>query len=319
MRPKHERRVRFALCLAALLFCGARAVARQAAGAPQIFGEGVVSAGFDESGGAFTPGGETFFFVKGIRWSDLSVIVFTRRTNGRWGEPRVAPFSGRYDDKDPFISADGARLYFSSNRPAEGADAKTDFDLWVVERRANGWGRPRHLGGAVNTSADEESPSLAADGTLYFTSNREGGQGGFDVYRARMAGDSYAAPENLGEAVNARGDERQVTVEPRGRFLLFSSRRPGGSGDLDIYVSRDGGGRWLPAQNLGPGINSGLADFAPLLSRDGKTLFFTSHRAKSQAGGQERPSDYPTLVRRFRAAGNNSADIYHVGIGVLTQ
>lgn len=320
-RPMCEKRARLALYLAAVLCClpcASPSSAQQTAEGPKIFGEGVVSAGFDESGGAFTPDGETFYFVKGIRWSDeLSVIVFSRRANGRWGEPRVAPFSGRYQDRDPFISADGAKLYFSSNRPTEGTSPKPDFDLWVVERRGRGWGRPERLGGAVNTSADEASPSLAADGTLYFTSNRKGGRGGFDIYRARTAGGAVESPENLGEAVNAGGDERQVTVEPGGRFIIFASQRRGGSGDFDLYVSHHDGGSWLPAQNLGPGVNTGLADFSPLLSPDGKTLFFTSYRGLPRAGGGEREADYGALVRRLRAAGNNSADIYYVGVGVL--
>ncbi|MGH7673944.1 MAG: hypothetical protein ACREMV_01625, partial [Gemmatimonadales bacterium] len=124
------------------------------------------------------------------------MIVVSRRRGNAWSPPEVAPFSGRYSDYDPFLSADGARLFFVSNRPAGPTDSTTDFDVWMVERAGDRWAEPRNLGAPVNTPRDEFYPSVASDGTIYFSAVRDsGGQGGFDVWRSRWAEARYQEPE----------------------------------------------------------------------------------------------------------------------------
>ena len=85
-------------------------------------------------------------------------ILETYRRAGRWTEPRVAPFSGRWSDADPHIAPDGAWIYWISNRPlpTDSGDVRKngrdDYDIWFAERLASGeWGEPRHLGSPVSS------------------------------------------------------------------------------------------------------------------------------------------------------------------------
>src|SRR5206468_9307685 len=97
---------------------------------PSIFGEGVISTGDYESHPAFTPDMKTIYFLKDSPDFFFWTIFVSDFQDGRWSEPRVAPFSGQYKDADPFITADGSKLFFISNRPVPGK-AHRDLDIWV--------------------------------------------------------------------------------------------------------------------------------------------------------------------------------------------
>src|SRR5262245_2840025 len=84
---------------------------------PALFGEGVVSTGEYESHPAFTPDGRTLYFVRSTPQFTGWTIHVTHHADGRWSTPKVAPFSGKHRDADPFSSADGKQLYFISDRP----------------------------------------------------------------------------------------------------------------------------------------------------------------------------------------------------------
>jgi Tol biopolymer transport system component len=285
----------------------------QAQEEPVLFAENIISTSFDERGIAFAPDGKSLYLTKGVRYADLSVIITSHFAHGTWHTPEVAAFSGRYRDKDPGLSADGTKLYFSSDRPVRGTQPK-DFDIWVVEKTARGWGRPKNLGAPVNTDADEQSPAPAAGGTLYFTSNHQAGRGDLDIYRAKLTGQQFAPPENLGEAINSARAEMEVCVDPQERFLVFASARPG-FGSADLFVSYFADGQWTPAKNLGAGINTGAEERSPSLSADGQALFFSSNRGMGQAGVQPQRMTYQELVEKLRSARNDSADIYRVSVG----
>ncbi len=283
----------------------------QADDQPVLFMENNVSTGFDERSVAFAPDGKSIYLTKGIRYADLSVIVVMHLKNGTWRTPEVVAFSGRYRDRDPFVSANGTRLYFSSDRPVPGAQSG-DFNLWVVEKKARGWGLPKNLGLPINTDSNEQSPCVTSDGTLYFTSDRKGGRGDLDIYRARLNGKEYSPPENLGEAINSAAAEMEVSCDPLGQFLVFSSRRPG-FGNSDLLISHLENDQWAPAKNLGSGINNAAEECSPSLSPDGQSLFFSSTRGLGQRQ-QQRRLTYQELLIKLRSAGNDSADIYRVSM-----
>jgi len=72
----------------------------------QLFGEGVISTPFREWTTTFTPDGQTVYFSRGnLRYA----IIYSERVNGKWQKPKLAPFSGRWSDTDPFISSDGMK------------------------------------------------------------------------------------------------------------------------------------------------------------------------------------------------------------------
>ena len=286
---------------------------------PAIFGEGVISTRDHESGVTFTPDGRTVYFVRSTPDLSLRVILVSKFEGGRWGTPEVAPFSGQYTDTDPCLSPDGAKLYFASRRPVTGAAQRADADLWVVEKTGAGWGEPRHLDAPVNSESQETSPAVTADGTLYFSSNRAGGRGAADIYRAPLVGGRYAAPENLADAVNTPSPELQVFVSPDESVLIFAGAgREDSQGGIDLYLSRRTDGAWSKPSNLGGKINSAAADTAPRISPDGRYLFWTSTRGYGFDERHEKRLSYRELSEKLRGVRNSLGDIYQIDIGELS-
>ena len=204
-----------------------------------MIGPGAVSTDDDEFGGAITPDGATIYFDKTVPTSNQYVIVESHRVDGGWTTPQVAPFSGRYSDSDPVLSPDGRTLYWTSDRPV-GGTIKHDYDLWKAERSSSGdWGLPEHLSAPINSDANEYFASVTRDGTMYFSSARDGGEAGtVDVFRSRLRNGHYQAPENLRRELNGSDVsyyDLDAAVSPDERTLVVSSfGRPDGLGSADM-------------------------------------------------------------------------------------
>lgn len=284
-----------------------------------IFAEGVVSTRDYESSITFTPDGKTAYFVKSTPDLSFRTILLTSFERGSWTTPEVAAFSGQYSDTDPCLSPDGSKLFFASRRPLEGTTPKADADIWLVERRGDGWSEPRRLDAPVNTGSQETSPSVASDGTLYFSSNRAGGRGGADIYRARLVEGRYTAPENLGDAINAPTPELQVFVSSDDRMLIVAcAGRPDSQGGLDLYLSRFRDGQWTKTANLGEKINSSATETAPRISPDGRYFFWTSTRGYGFAAEHEKRLSYRELSNRLGNTRNSLGDIYQIDLSALS-
>lgn len=248
---------------------------------PVLFAPGIVSTDTAEWSTAVTPDGLEVFF--GLFAEGSTYILHMKSVRGRWTEPAVASFSGKYPDYDLTMSPNGNRVYFTSLRPASGVGPQIDSpDVWYVDRTEQGWGDPVRLPEPINTDGWELYPSESRDGFLYFFSSRPGGFGSFDVYRAAMEGDELGQPANLGPAVNTERGETDAYISPDGDYLVFSSKRDQGFGDSDLYVSfKLPDHTWTKARNLGAPVNTEHREFCPSVSPDGKYLFFTSRRPKN--------------------------------------
>lgn len=245
---------------------------------PVIFAPGIVSTPAIDFACAFSPDGTTFYFTRFDLNSMKTVIMMMGRENHRWSEPQTAPFSGQYSDFEAFVSYDGKKLYFCSNRPLKKEGILKDQDIWVIEKTAAGWSAPENPGPPLNSNKEELYPTLTRDGTVYFRSDREGGLGLGDLYRAKVVDGVYAKPENLGNMINTEFDELNAFISPDGGYIIFASRgRPDCYGGNDLYISfRKPDGTWTPAKNMGDQINSPKDEYTPIVSPDGKFLFFTS-------------------------------------------
>lgn len=235
--------------------------------------------------------------------------------DGRWTEPQVAPFSGQYRDADPFITPDGSKFLFISDRPAPGK-AHRDLDIWMMDRVGSAWGEPRNLGAPVNSDGSEWYPTLAADGTLYFGSNRPGGFGKTDLYRSRLVEGRYTDPENLGASINSDLDEFEPYIAPDQSFLIFMGENRERRGDFDLYISYQKSGAWTKPQELPSGINSPANEFSPKISPDGKYFFWTSARSVLDRSAARRRTTREYL-NEIRSPGNGLGDIYYIGIQSL--
>jgi Tol biopolymer transport system component len=248
---------------------------------PELFEPGNISTHAGEIFPAFSPDGETLYFnTHESGWTNHTLVMSHRDGDG-WSAPEVLTFSGRFNDRAPRPSPDGRRLYFSSDRPLEDGKSPGDFNLWVVERAADGsWGEPRALPEPVNTPNDEWHSSVTADGTLYFSSrDRPAGHGRSDIYRTSSDGSKYSQPENLGQPINDELSQPDLYVSPEGRFMiLVITDHPAGYGGDDLYVSYFNDGSWTPPENLGPLVNSPEYEYGPTISPGGRYLYFSSHR-----------------------------------------
>lgn len=186
--------------------------------------------------------------------------------------------STRADEIRATLSADGQRIIWASNREG-GAGG---WDLWQATLQDKRWMEPQPL--AVNSAADEVDPFLSTDGRwLYFASNRKGGHGGFDLYRAAVAADgSLGRPQNLGPAVNGRQDERSPALADDGR-LLFSSNRGSGSGGWDLWRAAAAGEGFAAPVALA-GINTAADELDASWLGGGRGLVFA--RANASGGAQ---------------------------------
>ena len=151
--------------------------------------------------------------------------------------------------------------------------AKADFTF----------GTPTNLGPTVNGTAGEYGPSISADGlSLYFSSNRIGGSGGWDIWmiNRETTNTDWSTPINLGATVNTSADEGRPSISADGLSLYYEANRPGGSGGWDIWVTTRATTEhdWGTPVNLGPIINSSTVDSGPSISADGLLLFFESAR-----------------------------------------
>lgn len=234
---------------------------------------------------AISPDGrEVFFTRQGTDWKEQTIWQLTKQADGSWSAPRPASFSGRFRDLEPFFAPDGKRLYFASGRPKPNREG-ADVDIWMVERLAAGWSEPIHLGPAINSEKDEYYPSVTSEGHLYFTSEREGGPGKEDIYRAEYSNGSWLTARPLDAGVNSAYYEFNANVSPDESLLIFTSYgRSDDTGRGDLYISkRNSDGSWAPAKNL-KAANSTDLDYCPFVSPDGKTLYYTSEKAGKKNG-----------------------------------
>ncbi|MEH6679946.1 MAG: hypothetical protein V7724_05325 [Sediminicola sp.] len=228
-------------------------------------------------------GTEAYFTVQSPL-GERSVLVRCQKNGSRWSAPEIAPFSGSFDDMEPFLDPSGLRLYFASNRPLDPSSVKTkDFDIWYVARKSvqADWGKPINLGAPVNTEHDEFYPSVSTNQNVYFTCAGRGGKGKDDIFMAQWEGDRYLEPAPLDDHINSDGYEFNAYVAPDESFLLYSAyQREDGLGSGDIYIAlKTKEGAWAKALPLGPNFNSEKMDYCPFMDINNKTLYFTSKRS----------------------------------------
>ena len=276
---------------------------------PEIFAPDFISTNLGERDAAFTPDGKEFYYS--LWTGSFGVILVTKETETGWSNPEIASFSHNNSNIEPFITSNGKKLFFSSNRPIEKNDDEKDYDIWYVIKTDSGWSTPINVGSPVNSNADEFYPSVADNGNLYFTAQTEKSLGSEDIWLSKFKDGKYEKPENLGEAVNSKTDEFNAFVAPDESYIIFSNwGRKDGLGGGDLYISfKDENGNWLSSKNLGENINSLQLDFCPYISTDGKYFFFTSRRVNKKLTDKDHQS-YSSLEQMLNSPQNGNNDIY---------
>lgn len=152
---------------------------------------------------------------------------------------------------------------------------------------ANGYSKATVMGGDLNEEPSKGAINISQDGQwLIFAGNFPGkGTGDFDLFIAYKTEEGWSKPYNLGYAINTEFWESSPSISPDKNALYFSSNRLGGFGGKDLYISyRGADGKWLPAQNMGPEINSAGDELAPFIHADNRTLYYTSNGLTGYGG-----------------------------------
>lgn len=153
-------------------------------------------------------------------------------------------------------------------------------DFFVSEQNGGLWNAARRLTGSINTPENEGAQVISQDGNwLVFTGcNRPRGYGSCDIYISYKTPEGWSEAINLGSNVNSEAWDSQPCLSPDKRALYFTSRRMGGFGGSDLYVSQLGAnGKWSTPVNMGPKINTAGDEACPFIHADNQTLYFTSN------------------------------------------
>ena len=172
------------------------------------------------------------------------------------------------------ISNDGQKLFIFKDDSYDGGD------IYISKVDSINWSSPEKLKGEVNTAAWEGSASLSSDEkTLYFASERPGGYGGRDLYKASLLADgTWGNIQNLGMTVNTVRDDDAPFIHPDGKTLIYSSEALSSMGSYDIFLTEYNApdSSWSTPKNLGYPINTPDDDRYFVLSTDGKRGFYAS-------------------------------------------
>ncbi len=225
---------------------------------------------------------EAYFTIQSPN-QDLSQIVCVK--NYEWNKPELLTFCDAYSYLEPFLSRDGNRLYFASDRPKKETDStKSDFDIWYVERKNNisNWSLPINMGVPVNSVNDEFYPTLSDNGNLYFTMDAKTGLGKDDIYFCKFNGEEYAPPMLLNNHINSEGYEFNAFVAKDESYIIYTRYNTAdGFGSGDLYIAKkDEHGEWKASENMGAIINTKYMEYCPFYDQNTHTLYFTSRRSK---------------------------------------
>ncbi len=248
---------------------------------PQVFARGIVSSDLQEHGAPrFSPDGNEVFWSSNRppgpdneQW--IAARMTMRRENGFWSAPYVSPWG-----KIPAFSADGRRAYFDAPRPGTAEPPPHPPDIWVAERRGDDWSEPKCLDFVARYPELRFAfgPTIARNGNLYFGAYTPGPLNDYGIYRSELIHGEYSKPQLLPRSINLPPFLNwSPFIAPDERYLLFSSNREGSLDEGgDLYIShRLADGSWTDPVSLGEPINTRRQERIPIVSNDGKYLFFS--------------------------------------------
>jgi hypothetical protein len=208
-------------------------------------------------------------------------LYISKKEKGKFSAPEpLEEINTTAHDACVSISLDGQLLYFYRNT------ADDHGDLYQAQVSGQGFSKPKKLKGYVNSYAYEGHCSLSPDGnTLYFTSDRSGGYGGVDIYRATMLPDSsWGNIVNLGDSINTPYDEDAPFIHPDGVSLFYSSKGRNSMGGYDIFKAtmnvKDSS--FKKVQHLGYPINSTDDDIYFVVAANGERAYYSSAKQDGQ-------------------------------------
>jgi len=202
-------------------------------------------------------------------------IYISSKTDGKWEDPiSISPNINTTGHEATIgLSQDGQQLLIYR-------DDLGDGNIYISELKSEGWSVPKKLGPTVNTKFAEKHATFAANGrTIYFSSDRKGGHGGFDIYAVkRLPNGKWGDAQNLGPKINTEYNEEGPYIHPDGVTLYFSSEGHETMGGYDIFQStlNHETAKWTKPENIGFPINTTEDDVFYVPTVDGKRAYYSS-------------------------------------------
>ncbi len=162
-------------------------------------------------------------------------IYMADNLGGVWLNIQPLPFNvSGYSFKNPVLNTNGSTIIFSSNQTG----SVGGYDIWQSTFDDGKWSKPKNAGKAINTKQDETNPYLVQDEdqrTLYFSSDKPGGFGGFDIYKSKNIDGIWQDVQLQPSPINSEADENSFIYDPEIKTGYFSSNRKNSKGGFDIY------------------------------------------------------------------------------------
>ena len=225
---------------------------------PKPFAPGMVTTSNYEYGGVFSPDLKEFYFIRNNPDNDKHEVVVLQNQGGKWQESEVFPRKGTH-----LFSPDGRVMHLGKR---------------FMERGDGGWSELQRL-----PEPFDDLPimrlSSSSNGTYYFDEFKRDFTG--SIWFSRKINGQYEEPKLVGETINT-GKSFHPFIAPDESYIIFDSKREGGFGDSDLYISyRTRDGSWSEAINLGDKINTEAWEAAANVTSDGKYMLFNRNMGSS--------------------------------------
>jgi tetratricopeptide (TPR) repeat protein len=233
-----------------------------------------------------------------VMTADNETLIFTGLTENRdeniyvtylkkdhWDVPEEisATINSENNEGTCTVSADGRTLVFTACNRQDGYGS---CDLYISKKEGKDWSPPVNLGENVNTRDWESQPSLSADGhTLYFASDRRGGQGKRDIWVTQLDEKNiWKTPRNLGPVINTSDEENAPFIHANGRTLFYASNGFPGMGGFDIFMTQLMDTLWSQPKNIGYPINTVSDQVGLFIASDGERAYYTDDSSEKGKG-----------------------------------
>ena len=218
----------------------------------------------------FSPDGRLVFW----RSMDQKPLLYMEEINGIWSRPKQVPFKFLFYKQDvPFFSYDGNKLFFMTTKPQSFYQLWSDEAIWYIEKRNDNWSNPKQISKELNKIYTHWQFSVAANGNIYL-SGCENGK--WFIFKSELIKGIYKKPEKIVQPNILASGESQYLFPFIARdetYLIFSKKVNDDDGDLFItFLNTDGS--WSNEINMGSKINSKDFEICPIVTIDGKYLFF---------------------------------------------